>query len=459
PDGALLKTFQSNSPVSAHPYSGQALFFDSTGKWMANRSGIRYYYESTEPITVWDVKRGVAIARYERPVTTYDPFYRMTAAFHGSSLLMLYSDGKVTRWDFTLEKEERLLFRLTIPAAQHWTLGWSQDGKRMVYSGSSGGVFVYETASGKLVAQFPGALDSPALNADGSRLAFFDNQQNEVQVVELASEKVILRLPRSTLPGGVAFTPDGFFLAYSLGTKAAIVDLRTNQARTLEPLAADKPAEGSIVSKLIWSPDGQALIVATTGNDPADGIGGKIVLWQRNQNNFNEIFSMDNMVTGDLSAILAEFNPSGNLVAIQKMIGWESDQREIIIYNLVQHAPIQNFVGYRIGAWMDQTNLLAINLNLDNQLIQLNVTSGEKTLGKGKDINNNAYSPNGILYLNSELPSMGRIAINYWRTGETLSTGDHGSQVSETLWSPDGHWVGSVGIDGTVRAWPVEYRQ
>ena len=456
PDGALMKTFQSNSTVAAHPFSGPALFFDPTGKWLANRSGISYYYEATEPITVWDVKRGVAIARYERPVTTYDPFYRITAAFHGNSLLMLYSDGSVTRWDFTLEKEERLLFRQTIPAAQDWTVGWSQDGKRLVYTGKSGGVYVYETASGKLVAQFPGALDSPALNADGSQAAYFNNEKNEVQVVELASEKVILRLPGATLPGGVAFSPDGSFLAYSQGQMAAVAELASGKNQYLHPSVESAPVKGQQVMHVVWSSDGSALVVAAGEN--TDAYVGKTALWQRDAaGTFQELTWVEDYQASYPMAVAAVFNPSGTRVVLRKEPKNEAGYIELLVYDLRQQRIIQDVKDYFPRMWVDNDILLMSQVGDFSRTTRLNVTSGKITEGRGSDQGGNVYAPGGIYFVHSDENGRG-IILSDWATGAVLARGELGDDAGDLSWSPDGGWIAAVGSSGIVRVWPVSFK-
>lgn len=457
PDGKVLQTFKANGPVTAHPSSGRAVVFDPSGKWLANRSGIaEYYFAAIEPITVWDAASGTAKAHLEHPVTTNKLFYRLAASFQGDSLLMLYSDGSVTRWNFTLEKAERQLFRLAIPAAELWTLRWSQDSQRLVYIGSSGGVFVYDADSGQAVAQVDGALDSPGLNPDGSQLAFFDRQKKEVRVVDVASGKVLLRLPGASLLGGVAFSPDGSFLAYSQGTNAAVAELATGKTLALQPSAESAPLQGEPVTHLVWSPDGEALVVAAAGN--GDDQAGKDVLWQIGDTGaFKELTWVDDYQAGYPMGVAAVFNPSGTRVALRKEPKNEAGYIELLIYDLEQQKIIQDLKDYFPGMWVDDNIFLMRQAAYFTWTTRLDVTSGQITEGRGTDVMGNAYAPGGVYFAHPDEDGLG-IILSDWSTGAILARGQHGDSISDLSWSPDGNRIASVGVLGTVRIWPVNYR-
>jgi len=456
PDGALLKTFQSSRTIAAHPYSGPALFFDPSGKWLANHSGISYYFESTEPITVWDVKSGLAIARCDHPITGGKVFYRIAAAFQGSSLLMIYNDGSVTRWDFTLEREERFLFRLEIPGAELGSLGWSGDGKRLAYSSSSEGVYVYQSASGELVGLVPGDLNSPGLNSDGTQLAFFDHSKNEVQVVDLASMNTILHLPGEALPGGLSFSPDGASLAYSRGQTAAVADLASQKTQALLPSADSAPLKDQRVTHVVWSPDGQALVVAA--GIESDTNNGQTVLWQRDAaGTFQELTWVEDYQASYSMAVVAVFNPSGTRVALRKEPRDEAGYIELIVYDLVQQQVIQDVKDYFPGMWADDNNLLMRQVADYSWTTRLDVTSGQITQGRGTDTMGNTYAPGGVYFVHPDEDAFG-IIISDWVSGKILARGQHGDSLGDLSWSPDSAWIASVGVLGTVRIWPVSYK-
>jgi len=453
PDGARLSKMTEPGLLSAHPRSGQPLFFNANGRWLASRSGIaEFTYAPYDQITIWDAASGAIVARDFHPVTTYTSFYRVTAAFEGDSLLMLYSDGAVSRWNFLQKNEEQPLLHLAVPAALPWTLSWSRDGRRLAFTGSSGGVFVVDTASGQAVAQFLGTYDSPALSRDGSLLALSDGSTHEQQVIDLASGKVTLHLPGKGLVGGAAFSPDGSFLAYSLGEHAAVADLATGKSLELLPSTQSTPGPHNRVTHLVWAPDSQSLVVATGGGDQENG---KVVLWQRETTgSFLELTRVVEVNANYPMSIVALFNPSGSQVALQGIPNNEANQLEVDVYDLRQRTIVQSAKGYLAGQWVDDGNLLMIEAAGDCRLTLLDLTRGQKTTGQANCAGSNLYAPGGEYYAQSDQTG---ITLFDWASGKTLGRGEHGSSLNDASWSPDGGWIATVGSDGTVRVWPVSF--
>ncbi len=455
PDGAVLKKIANPGPLAAHPDSGQPMIFDPGGKWMANLSGIREGYSSNfEPMTVWDAVTGDPVARIKHPTLPSAMFYRMAATFDGSSLLMLYSDGTLTRWNFLTEKIERPLFQLPVPAAQPYSLTWSRNGQRLAYTGSSGGVFVWDTESGQTIAQFLGELDSPGLNRDGSLLALVDRQKGEQQVINLATGAVLLRLSAASILGGTAFSPDGAFLAYSQGSQAALVNLITGKIETLQAFSQGGPDPGYQVAHLVWSPDSQALVVAAGNNDP----NGRVVLWQKKETDaFIEVTQFDDPYAGYPTRASAEFSLSGSRVALQSVIANGEDTRPgVFVYDLRVPGFIQSLPDYLIGKWVNDGTLLLREADLASRMTHVDVISGKKGTGCSCNNNSEVYAPDGLYYLQSGNP-VSSVAIYHWDTGNTDVVADHGSDLIGYSWSPDGGWIATVGGDGTVRVWPVSY--
>jgi WD40 repeat protein len=315
-------------------------------------------------------------------------------------------------------------------------------------------VFVYDTGSGQAAGQFMGEYDSPALNRDGSLLALSDGQKREVQVIDLASGAAILHLPGKGIQGGEAFSPDGAYLAYSLGAHAAVVELATGKSQELVPTAQSAPAYGNRVMHLVWSPDSQALAVATGGGDQQNG---KVALWQRDAaGGFQELTYVADLDANYPMSIVAVFNPSGTRVALQGSPNNEAGKTEVVVYDLQQHAFIQSMQAYLVGQWVNDGTLLMIEASGDCRLTRLDVVSGQKTVGHGDCAAGNVYAPNGLYYAQTDRIPTG-ITIYHWATGATLAHAEHGGGLIDTSWSPDGRGLATVGIDGTVRVWPVNY--
>ena len=128
---------------------------------------------------------------------------------------------------------------------------------------------------------------------------------------------------------------------------------------------------------------------------------------------------------------------------------------DIVVYDLEAKKVIQTFREYKLAAWINDEELLVAEAQYDTQLTCLNVISGEKTIGGGRDQGGNAYAPGGLF--TAQMAPDGRgVTIQHWQSGEIVAQAAHEAlNLIDYRWSPDGHWLASIGDDGTFHVWPV----
>ncbi len=467
PGGSVLKIFTGPNLSNVPDSNGEIVSFSSDGQWMAGYYDITYFgSQPMQTVTVWDTTSGQVVAKYDHPIEGDGLAHRLSAIFTGDSLQMVYSDGSVTRWDFLRGNAEKQLFQIPFLSAIPYTLRWSQDGSRLTNAYSVqgnalqlGGVVVWDATGGQAVTQIPGAYDSPALDATGSRLALVDRQKGQQEVADLASGRTLFTEPGTSVLGGSAFSPDGKYLAYSQGQSAALLDLTTGKNRTLVPSIEGTPFQGDSVTYLIWSPDSQALVVAS---GLKSDLTGKLVLWQQDaEGNFHEAIVEENAYAGyDLWPYTAVFNPSGNRVAIQKMpVSPDlSGTPEVVVYDLRQHAVIQDQQGFFAEQWVNDQTLMVKEAAGFDDLVSLDVASGQTVTGTAVVSGGpERLAPGAQYYGVINSPEGNSVDLYDWQSNTLLGRAVLGSQVDDFFWSPDGHWLAVVGHDGSIRLWSVMF--
>ncbi|WP_181768787.1 amidohydrolase family protein, partial [Streptomyces albidus (ex Kaewkla and Franco 2022)] len=155
---------------------------------------------------------------------------------------------------------------------------WTADGKGLVYSDDSDGLFAVfrrDVRSGKETVLARGGRVFPALSPDGARLACLDMAGNlVVRDLDEETERVIAApLGAAGLPGRPSWSPDGRYLAlcdrnrlnqrfregYNL---IRIVDASSGEDR-LYPVAPHTSLSDRYDSGPVWSPDGHRLAVVS----------------------------------------------------------------------------------------------------------------------------------------------------------------------------------------------------
>ncbi|HET9588007.1 MAG TPA: WD40 repeat domain-containing protein [Anaerolineales bacterium] len=467
PDGVRIRTLQSTGSdlISGHlefPAADEALFIDPEGVWIANRGGYEPCScgnpqdQPDHPLIVWDLARGDVQARLDQALDPLTQRQRLDAAFDGESILIFYASGEITRWMFNdTEPQEVLVSPIPVRPLSAWTLNWSTDGSHLAFTGSYGGVDVYQTDTALLVQRFDPPWESLALSPDGRLVALFDPDRELQSVYEVQSGQRLHALPASPVLMGPAFSPDGRYLAYADETGASITDLESGEVTALDaaPVTADMA-----LTRIIWSPDGDALVTAYTAASPGSGGPGVIVLWQRLGNGAFEAIHHATNVQADYTLpnlALAGFNPSGSRVALQSMREPEAAQTDVVVYDLESGKVIQTFREYTLAVWINDQELLAAEAQYDTRLTRIDVISGEKSVGGARELGGNAYAPGG-LFAAQMAPSGRGVRVLHWQSGEIVARVAHEAlNLIDYRWSPDGRWLASIGSDGTLRVWRV----
>jgi WD40 repeat protein len=293
-------------------------------------------------------------------------------------------------------------------------------------------------------------------------VALYNPTQEEEVIYEVRSGQIFRNLPATPLLMGASFSPDGQYLAYGNGTRAMVTEVVSGETTTLEPAQVAQIAPEMGVSRIIWSPDGQAL-ATVFGVEGGDSEGpGVIVLWKRLENgSFKEIYHVPNVQANYTlpNQVLAIFNPSGSRVALQLVDAMEAGHFRLVVYDVDEETVVRSLPEYKPGAWMNDDELLAAEAQYDTRLTRINVVTLEKTVGNGRDNGDNAYAPGGEYIAQMAMPPLQGVMIKYWRSNGIVAFLDHESlNLMDYAWSPDGRWLASIGDDGTLKVWPVGLR-
>jgi WD40 repeat protein len=416
--------------------------------------------QSDHPLIVWDLASGAAQAQLERAIEPLAERHRLAATFEGDNILMLYESGEITRWAFNdPQAGETLVATVPVWPASPWSLRWSGDGSHLTFTGRYGGVVVYETATQQLVQRFDPPLESPALSPDGRLVALFDPDQSAELVYELQGRRLLHALPASAVLMGATFSPDGLYLGYGDGPRAVVAEVASGERTTLDPAPAAPVAANMAVSRLIWSPDGQALATVfgvANGNDVGPGV---IVLWKRLEDgSFEAVYYVPNVQANYAlpNQVLAIFNPSGSRIALESMDALEAGHIRLVVYDLGSRKVLQTLSEYKPGAWVNDEELLAAEAQYYTRLTRIHVVRGDKTIGGISDRGDSAYAPGGIFIAQMADPPERGATVGHWQSGRVVARGEHEAlNLIDYGWSPDGRWLASIGDDGTIWVWRV----
>jgi len=470
PKGDVARYLWSPTGIGVLPGAKRGLFIDPFGQWIASRGGISLNgFDYHQPLIVWNLASGAVAAQIAQAPEALQGYPRMAATFDGSSILILYQNGQITRWLFPqpAPAEQMVSQILAMPAAP-WTLGWSADGSRLAFGGRYGGVDIWDPADkGQLVRHFDAPLTAPALSPDGSKLALFDPLQKTETIYDIASGSPVRSIAGAApILMGAAFAPDGRTLAYTAGGQPCLADLSSTRVAALIPSPDDGVIPDMTVTRLIWAPDGQALVtvLGIPGSDAAGS--GLILLWKRSPDgSFAEIYHAANVQASYEQSYLALalFNRSGSRAALQAYpeLGSAAGQA-LVVYDLAAQKEIRTLPMATAGAWVNDEVLLLSSASNFGRLERLDVLNGATIPGSGLD-RVNAYDPTATYYMHEALTNARGIVIMQWQESDTTKIMARGIFETNGLaaygWSPNGKWAYAIGKDGSFRTWPVENNQ
>ncbi len=439
--------------------SGDLLFFSPDGKRLASKGGLGYY--DYFPLVVWNVETGQRVAQLGQRGNAYDLGLldrdRLASAFDGESVVSLYASGDLTRWEFTIAEAEEAVISQNPVMAATLPLVWSADGDKLAAPTRSGGAAVWDVATGRQEGTFGPPLTAPALSRDGLLIALTDTENRIGMLCRDACDVGPALADYTALPQAAAFSPDGAVLAYGSRNRVLVHHLaRDETLSVLEGYPDDHE-----ITRVLWSPDGGALVAASgqPGNPEAEG---QVVLWERKgTRTFEEAFRSVSVRTGyDLNRFVA-FSPSGNLVAFEHLPRpVEAAQFSIRIFDRKVGQVIFNLQDYKLAAWVTDEVLLTSEAGFDIRLVQWNVRTRESIVGQARDLGDNVHAPGGIFHASgNSVGNIGRgIEVRRWDSRQVLARVSHGRDIFQISWSPDGRWLASLGADGTIKVWPVNYQ-
>jgi WD40 repeat protein len=186
-------------------------------------------------------------------------------------------------WD---TKTGRLIRRLQDPTANDQeavavAVGWSPDGSTVVTGGGQGKLLLWRATDWRQLGALPadtGWVLCVAFSPDGSLLAAGGVGERQVTLWDVASRKLVGRLPHPNFVGSVAFDPAGRTLATSAEDgKVRLWDL-DSQRQIGRPLPGAENGSGINVSA--FDPTGNHLIALYDSGAP--------FVWNMNPNRWKQ---------------------------------------------------------------------------------------------------------------------------------------------------------------------------
>jgi len=216
-----------------------------------------------------------------------------------------------------------------------------------------------------------------------------------------------------------------------------------------------------VISRVIWSPDGNALVSAS-GKADNSGALAPLVLWQRDREGiWGEVFRTETTRAGYNCCVpLALFSPAGDLVALEEFPSFEARDLAVVVYDLAAGEIPLRLSEYKLAAWVSGEELLVSEVQRWTRLVRWNVRTGESTVGSGREMGDNVYAPGGLVYArsNDQDPYYSRgVQVHSWDAERAIDQDIYDGDVLQILWSPDGRQVSALAANGVVVVWPVEY--
>lgn len=497
PDGSLLALCQEEALVVSVA-EGQVLYrlegslfdaalaFSSDGNSLVIAGNLHRMEEDLHReagVLTWQFAQGAVLSSFGMEAGLASRDVNAAAVAPGGQLVALgYRDGAVELWKSDGTQLRTLLSGMSVVDR----LAFSADGGTLAASDRSNALKVWGTSDGEerlsLAVELVSGL---ALSPEGASLAFSDHGRVEVRQVEGGGP-----LHAWSFQGAIQYaqlSPDGeALLVYSDGyalydladgsLRYRLVEdpfLETNRGATFSPggdrLAActytyedDRPPvvafweaargarernfEGRWADWLLFTPPGDRLLLVGEDLEVMDADSGEVI--QR--------------IAGGVAWVeQAAIGPDGRLVAVADSGDWEARKSQVVVYDLAAGA-----VRYRLE---HEGNVLAVVISPDGAAIASGV-------GRRVFLWNAADgAQSGVLEAPGEAGAWTR-ALAYSPDGRVLAQGlertivlwdvaagvplgalsGHSEAVTALAFTPDGRWLVSASLDGTVGLWGLD---
>lgn len=413
------------------------------------------------PYLAWDLETGQALdappLAEQRHVNGAGCMIltRPAAHFDGERLLYVDGDGRIVQWALGADAGDEIgRLPVAYPCLGRPLL-WSPDSTRLALHVDPGdAIAVWDVAGANRVAlredgSFPAALAGDLLAYRG--------ETGDLLLYDLVAGEVVATLPGPVSPANraVVFSPEGDRLAYGVGGEVIIAGVPGG-----EPVTTLNGGDDDVlISQIVWSPDGGALVAAAVPDDSNSELPGPVVLWQQAADGWREVARTASVRAGyDLGAqTTALFNPTGSLVALEQMPLFDAGAQSVVVYDLEANTLAGERGGAIVQQWLsDELLLLTESGGWSRYFEWLPRRGEEEGLGSSApQAELGAYTPDKRYHASFAGRPPRLVAIRDWRNDETVVTVYLGSDVQDMAFSPDGRWLVVRGTEGLVKVWPI----
>lgn len=357
----------------------------------------------------------------------------LTFSKDGALLVSADSERAVHIWDFERRKE---LHVLKGPQAEVRCLAISADGNRLACNGDHV-IHLWQPRTGQPLsgsgpqAQAPTSL---AISPDGGRLVCNGGGLN-VKVWNAASRQPILELPETEVVHGLAYSPDGKWIA-----GAAEKHVRLWQASTGRPHLALE-GSGEPFTCVAFAPDSATLACASSTG---------LAVWLWRIADGEPILLIPDALDGCTVESLA-FHPQGRLVAVGG-IDWLAtggSDGAVCLWDLVERCEVATLPGGSTAIAFHPSGKQIASASLERTVCLWDVESQrimEELTGPEEAISAVAFSPDGAM-----LAAGGEDrTLRLWDLdGRELAARELDSQTVGLTFSPDGRLLYTANANTT----------